>query len=247
MIFRTMSTKALNYGEEDFDFIKNRLPELDPIHLETITNKKQRDLALLMLSVAICNTVQPCFDTDNNRFLQSSSPDEIALVTFAEQMGFFIKHRDRNVINIKAPFCEDMTFDILKAFPFSSAKKRMGIILQEQKSKKIFFFLKGADTAIKKKVSKNGDMIVEEADNLAREGLRTLAFCYRSVTQKEYDDWKKEYNEAVIRGDEKYTDDVVNILESGMIYIGLTGVEDLLQVSLGFNINRMKSGRRLRV
>jgi phospholipid-translocating ATPase len=107
----------------------------------------------------------------------------------------------------------------------------MGIILQEQRTKKIFFLLKGADTAIKKKVNKNGDMIVEEADNLARDGLRTLAFCYRMVELDEYKNWKAEYNQALVGGDEKHIEDVLAILESDMTYLGLTGVEDLLQVN----------------
>lgn len=79
-------------------------------------------------------------------------------------------------------------------------------------------------------MSKNGDMIVEEADNLARDGLRTLAFCYRMLETEEYEKWNSEYSKALVVGEEAYIEDVLGVLESNMIYLGLSGVEDLLQV-----------------
>ena len=52
-----------------------------------------------------------------------------------------------------------VTFEILKCFTFSSARQRMGIVLRIAgtdsdlgENGKILFFLKGADTMIKKKV-----------------------------------------------------------------------------------------------
>lgn len=77
-------------------------------------------------------------------------------------------------------------------------------------------------------MAKNGDSIVEEADNLARDGLRTLAFCYKEISKQEYDNWNSEYNQALLRGDEENISNVVDMLESGMSYLGLSGVEDLL-------------------
>lgn len=40
-------------------------------------------------------------------------------------------------------------YEILKIFPFSSETKRMGIILRHLKSKKIIFYMKGADVVMK--------------------------------------------------------------------------------------------------
>ena len=59
----------------------------------------------------------------------------------------------------------------------------MGIIVQNNKTKKIMFYLKGADSIMIKKVSiEDGLWIEEEAGNLSKEGLRTLAFSYKSLT-----------------------------------------------------------------
>jgi phospholipid-translocating ATPase len=42
---------------------------------------------------------------------------------------------------------------VLQIFPFTSASKRMGIILQHVDTGRIIFFMKGADTVMKDKVS----------------------------------------------------------------------------------------------
>lgn len=54
---------------------------------------------------------------------------------------------------IKNPFGENENFRILQIFPFTSASKRMGIILQHVETGRIIFFMKGADTVMKDKVS----------------------------------------------------------------------------------------------
>lgn len=42
-----------------------------------------------------------------------------------------------------------MDFDVLFNFPFSSDRKRMGIILKERNTNKHFFLVKGADFIMK--------------------------------------------------------------------------------------------------
>jgi phospholipid-translocating ATPase len=46
-------------------------------------------------------------------------------------------------------------YEILGNFPFSSESKRMGIILKHLETKKIIFYLKGAETVMMKKVRPN--------------------------------------------------------------------------------------------
>jgi len=52
----------------------------------------QRDLATALI---LCNNVTPVTD-EGVRVLQASSPDEIALVKFAEELGFILKDRSKN-------------------------------------------------------------------------------------------------------------------------------------------------------
>lgn len=55
-----------------------------------------------------------------------------------------------------------------------------------------FFYLQ---SVIKTKIEPS-DWLDEEVDNLAREGLRTLVFVCKSLSDKEYEDWNKGYNLA---------------------------------------------------
>lgn len=55
-------------------------------------------------ALVLCNNVTPVFD-EGSRILQASSPDEIALVKFAENLGFIMNDREKNEIKIQNP-CE---------------------------------------------------------------------------------------------------------------------------------------------
>ena len=88
-------------------------------------------------------------------------------------------------------------FEILQIFPFTSESKRMGIILKDVLTNQIIFYLKGADVAVISKVKQfQRGFIMDECDNLAREGLRTLVFAEKVLTEKEYIKWLENYEES---------------------------------------------------
>ena len=129
-------------------------------------------------ALALCHNVTPTYpdvnDKENVEY-QASSPDEIALVKFAVSLNMKLVERDQNkiVINNSAGYTE--TYEILANFPFSSETKRMGIILKHTKTGRIIFYLKGAETVMKNKVTPQKRVILDETcDKLAKEGLRTL-------------------------------------------------------------------------
>ena len=137
----------------------------------------QRDLATALI---ICNNVTPVED-DGVRVLQASSPDEIALVRFAEELGFFMKHRGKSEFIIEAPHGVNEEYEILANFPFSSETKRMGIIVRHKATARLILYLKGADMVmIERCKAIYRGYIEDECDSLAREGLRTLV-----ISQKE--------------------------------------------------------------
>jgi phospholipid-translocating ATPase len=57
--------------------------------------------------------------------------------------------REETNIKIKNAAGNEEEYDILANFPFTSASKRMGIILKHKESQKIMFYLKGAETVMK--------------------------------------------------------------------------------------------------
>ena len=97
-----------------------------------------------------------------------NSPDEVALVKFCETVDVHLTDRDFRSIHVRDPNGKTHSFDILKEFPFSSARKRMGIIVRNRSNGVITFYVKGADV-IMKKLLKFSDWLSEECDNLARE------------------------------------------------------------------------------
>merc|ERR1711862_337482 len=84
---------------------------------------------------------------------------------------------------------------ILECFPFTSERKRMGIIVPNETTNQITFFMKGADV-IMEKIVKESDWLREECDNLAREGLRTLVFGQKILTEEEWTEFSASYRKA---------------------------------------------------
>lgn len=61
---------------------------------------------------------------------QASSPDEIALVQFAESLGMILEERDDRLVKIRDTNGHVQEYEILENFPFSSETKRMGIVVR---------------------------------------------------------------------------------------------------------------------
>lgn len=114
-------------------------------------------------------------------------------------MGYELMERRDNFIKIRNANGDVEEYDILQVFPFTSSKKRMGIIVKHRGSDKIIFYLKGAEDVIKDKVNnKFSSEIIEKCGDLAREGLRTLVITQKLLLPEEYDTWERKYNEAEV-------------------------------------------------
>lgn len=128
--------------------------------------------------MALCHNVTPVYPDEFDKSIkefQASSPDEVALVKFADNMGMQLIDRDQGRIVIKNIIDKEEEYEVLANFPFSSESKRMGIVLRHCQSKRLIFYLKGAETVMKHKVRPNQRVTIDEAcENLALEGLRTL-------------------------------------------------------------------------
>jgi len=54
----------------------------------------------MVTAMAVCHNVTPVQNNNNERELQASSPDEVALVKFVEDLGYFLEKRDQRMIQI---------------------------------------------------------------------------------------------------------------------------------------------------
>jgi len=109
----------------------------------------------LILSLSLCHNVTPVYPDEHNpskKEFQAASPDEVALVTFGEQLDMKLVERDESYIKLVNPTGDVEEYDILQNFPFTSESKRMGIIVKHRQSGRIIFYVKGADVIMAPKV-----------------------------------------------------------------------------------------------
>jgi phospholipid-translocating ATPase len=72
---------------------------------------------------------------------QASSPDEVALVQWTQEVGLALSRRDLSSMQLRGPDDRLYNYTILQVFPFTSETKRMGIIVKVcLKRKRVLFF-----------------------------------------------------------------------------------------------------------
>ena len=248
MILKRLHAKLCCFGSGEFSELKRECRKAYNKRNSVISNEgfytaEQRELIKnCLLCFVLCNNVFPKF-IGEERSLQASSPDEIALVEFAERTGFKLLSRSIDKITIITPEKKAETYTVLDNFPFKSETKKMGIILRNESTKEILFFVKGADIVIQEKVNFDDKLFIEEeANKLSREGLRTLAMCVKHVDQKEYSQFKKNMKEASkdLRNREQARTMVLNDFEKEMDLLCVTGVEDTLQKDVKATIQNIR-------
>ncbi len=184
-------------------------------------------------------------DNDNDKYeYQASSPDEVALVNFCEELNMKLIFRTDKLIKISnANDCIE-SYEILANFPFSSETKRMGIIVKNLKSDQIIFYLKGAENVIENYVKEDyKSYIKENSEILATNGLRTLVITQKLLDKELFEDWRNKYNQACssMENRKEKVSQVISLLESNMEFLTVTGVEDQLQEEVNETIDSLKN------
>jgi phospholipid-translocating ATPase len=161
---------------------------------------------------------------------QASSPDEVALVQWTQEVGLALSRRDLSSMQLRGPDDRLYNYTILQVFPFTSETKRMGIIVKDLQTGEIVFYLKGADVVMSPIVQYT-DWLDEEVGNMARDGLRTLVVARKMLTEEQYLDFESRYNAARLSVTDRVARvaQVVESLEREMELLCITGVEDKLQ------------------
>jgi phospholipid-translocating ATPase len=193
-------------------------------------------------ALALCHNVTPVIENGEKQY-QAASPDEVALVKFADHLNMKLTERSQMRIQITNADDKEEDYEILANFPFSSETKRMGILVKHLESSRLIFYLKGAEVIMEKKVQENSRPFLRETcENLASTGLRTLVISQKYVTQEEYVNWERKYTHAKMEMEnrEEKVQNVVNELEEGMEFLCVTGVEDKLQIDVTDTIEALR-------
>ena len=131
----------------------------------------------------------------------ASSPDELALTNAARHYGLTFTDRDEdNNLIIQNKFTKkDLKYQLMNVIEFTSARKRMSIIVRTPEDK-ILIMTKGADSHIIPRLAPGQDDLIETTNQFLQDyskgGLRTLILAQREIPESEYEKWNKKYTEA---------------------------------------------------
>ena len=77
-------------------------------------------------------------------------------------MGLALIDRSLTSLKLKTPLGDAIHYSILQIFPFTSESKRMGIIIKDDTTNEIIFYMKGADVVMASIVQVNNQMTVNK-------------------------------------------------------------------------------------
>ncbi|CAE6428267.1 hypothetical protein ACGC1H_000702 [Rhizoctonia solani] len=201
-------------------------------------DNQMRQLYGFFSTLALCHTVLAGTDEQTGRLeYKAQSPDEAALVQAAADAGFIFLGREREIMRMKTPIAGVEEFELLNVLDFTSARKRMSVIVRkvDPEDRRIFLMCKGADNVIFERLkpgneslrSKTGD----DLDYFASEGLRTLCLAYKTLSPDEYEAWNTRYEHAqvALEAREDKIEAISDEIERELRLLGATAIEDRLQ------------------
>ncbi|XP_018598718.1 phospholipid-transporting ATPase IG-like isoform X1 [Scleropages formosus] len=161
----------------------------------------------------------------------ASSPDEVALVKGAMTHGFTFIGSDSKSMKIRNRDNRVEVYELLHVLNFDPVRRRMSVIVKSE-SGEVLLFCKGADSSIFPRVRKEEvDRIRVHVERDAKEGYRTLCVAYKRLGNEDFARVDAELREArlSLHDREEKLMAVYNQVETDMILIGATAVEDRLQ------------------
>lgn len=197
---------------------------------------QQEAIREFFCALALCNDVLPekVGEAKEKLRFKSQSPDEAALVTTAKDVGVILidRNRDQIVLDIEG---EPRTWDILGVLEFTSARKRMSLILKDIQTGQVVLYCKGADSVIYKRLGGENQSIMSQTtahlEEFANEGLRTLCIAKKVMSWEQFTEWNIRYQEAssALQDRESKIEAMADEIEQGLTLLGGTAIEDRLQ------------------
>lgn len=209
----------------------------DPRLLQDLKNgDNSQNIHEFLTLLSVCHTVITERDSITGLpTFRASSPDEDALVKAAKCLGYhFVNPAPDLQVDVtqKDGNTFKMNFSMLNVNEFNSTRKRMSVVVQNEKGEYVLY-CKGADTTILPLSIKDEttSILQQNLENFAREGLRTLMLAKRTLSEEEYKSWDEQYqtaNNSLEDRDAKLAE-VAALIEDKLIIVGATAIEDKLQ------------------
>ncbi|XP_078475034.1 phospholipid-transporting ATPase IA-like isoform X3 [Lampetra planeri] len=128
---------------------------------------------------------------------------------------------------------KEETYKLLNVLEFSSNRKRMSVIVRTP-SGSLKLYCKGADNVIYDRLASSAlykEATLQHLEECASEGLRTLCFAERGLSEAEFEAWLGEYREASTALHERSArlEACFETIEKDLLLLGATAIEDKLQ------------------
>ncbi|KAL7718817.1 Phospholipid-transporting ATPase [Entamoeba marina] len=229
MELKRISMEHMKYTSNDSHTLSQMIPQLLGSHTTLFDfdlSQSDRKTLRSIMALSICHNVTPTIDDYGKLFYQAASPDEFAMVEFADSIGVKLLERDSDEMTIQ------------------TAANIYKIIIQE--NDKLYLFMKGAESVMKNMIP--GDWSVEEATSLARDGFRTLVFGMRIISYEEFNEFEDQMQiakQSIDNRDLKISA-AYDVLEHDLELLCVIGIEDKLQNDVPETIDLLRrAGIRL--
>ena len=172
--------------------------------------------------------------------LSASSPDDEALVCGAKFFGFEFVDRTEGLAVIRLSNGDLKQYQIIEMIEFNSDRKRMSVVVEVEGTLQLF--CKGADTVMVDRLAWSEEALLKTTSDhmtaYAKEGLRTLMICRKTLDPKWFHPWHEKFKaasadltqiEAKMLGKPNTIDDLAERLEKNLKLVGASAIEDKLQ------------------
>ena len=222
-----------------------------PINIKDLSgcpiNNQCEAINELFLNIVLNHNVLCEKDSKTNMInFTGANPDEVTLVSSANELGFTFISRESNKIKIAVTDYSSSDkkqmlkeYEVLQKFDFTSARQRSSIIVKDPTLNKIKLYLKGSDRKIFSSLNQFSNTNIlqktkEHIDNFARRGLRTLCYSFKIIDFCIYNEWEKKYNELKYKSINDKSlypqlEEMIGKIESDATLLGITALEDKLQ------------------
>lgn len=152
-----------------------------------------------MLCLTLCHSVI-IEQAEGGIKYNASSPDELAFINFGRFCGIEylgLNRENQHVLQING---RTLLFKQLHVIEFNSDRKRMSVIVEYEG--RIILMCKGADNMILKRLigmTPDVEYCNQRLEDFSIQGLRTLMFAKKEISQEFYDKWSKLYVNALTK------------------------------------------------
>ncbi|KAK2907735.1 phospholipid-transporting ATPase IC [Channa argus] len=185
-----------------------------------------------LTALSLCHTVMAEWKEEAPVY-QAASPDEMALVSAARELGWVFLSRTRNFI-IVSELGVTRKYQLLALLEFTSKRRCMSILVREPEGG-LKLYCKGADIVILERLERDApyqERTETALELFAQASLRTLCIAARSVPEASWEKWSKilAQSVAMVTSDrEALLENLYDEMERGLQFLGVTAIEDRLQ------------------